>query len=630
MAGLPAILSGAPRLWRGLRLASKFNLTLALVGIVGLAAAAWALGQTIRPAFDGLERASVGQQVDRARALLQSRLTSIEDSSRDYAVWDDSYDYVATRDPAFESENLTTLLLVNVNANAMAYARLDGDLLHARYVNLEDEVDLPDLGGLFGKLVTSDRILALARSHRSFADFAVIDGRVIALGGAQVVRSDESGAPTGYVVMARELANTDMSAALQVATTVSTDIATELMVRGPDTWRIALPIVSLDGAPVGSVVFEAPRDTSKLGDATILAALGATALAIALALATVYFIVRGFVVRRLSRIDGHMRKVTDTGELAPLDPDLSLDELGSVGRSFNAMVAELKELREQIEVQSYQLGQSESAAGAMHNVRNSLNPVTVILSQALSEQAAASAQNVTQALSELSSDETAPARRQRLAAFLGAAFDDVDKRAASRRDAFMTAKASLAEALEILRSQSENAHKEIPIERFDILDVIRRNAALTRFAPWGEIGMDLPEQGMMVKANRLLMSQVIANLMTNAVESIIAADRRPGRLAISLTRVAEADGEMAAIMIADDGLGFEPEMAKQLFERGHSSKTHRSGGLGLHWCANTIGAMGGSLALESTGPGMGARAIIRLRACHDVAPGTAEWPSRAA
>lgn len=109
------------------------------------------------------------------------------------------------------------------------------------------------------------------------------------------------------------------------------------------------------------------------------------------------------------------------------------------------------------------------------------------------------------------------------------------------------------------------------------------------------------------------MSQVLGNLMTNAVESIVAAGRGSGRLSISLSRVVEAGAGTEKIIIADDGVGFEPETAAGLFERGHTSKMGDSNGLGLHWCANAVKALGGSLQLESDGPGKGARAIILLR-----------------
>jgi signal transduction histidine kinase len=68
------------------------------------------------------------------------------------------------------------------------------------------------------------------------------------------------------------------------------------------------------------------------------------------------------------------------------------------------------------------------------------------------------------------------------------------------------------------------------------------------------------------------------------------------------------------IRITDDGEGFDPEKAPQLFQRGFSTRINKSGGLGLHWCANTMVAMGGSLTLLSEGIGIGASAVLELAA----------------
>ena len=57
------------------------------------------------------------------------------------------------------------------------------------------------------------------------------------------------------------------------------------------------------------------------------------------------------------------------------------------------------------------------------------------------------------------------------------------------------------------------------------------------------------------------------------------------------------------IAIRDDGEGFDAADAPDLFQRGFSTRAHKSGGLGLHWCANSMTAMEGSLRLESDGSG---------------------------
>ncbi len=350
--------SWAQRRWRSLTLAAKFSLTIAVVGAVSLVVAALALNSAIRPVFDELERNVVGRQIERANAVQAAQLLSIENATKDYAVWDDSYDYIATHNAAFESETLTSLALTNVGVNGLVYGRWDGGFSTAQFVDLDSGEELPALATAFQQLTQSERFLALARSQAHSSSFAVLGGRIFAIGIAQVVRSDGSGTPAGYVAMARGVASAEVGKTLQTIVDVSTDSGAPLKTDGGDAWHISVPIVSADATRIGSMSFQVPRDITEVGGTTILAALTTAAVAIILALISVFFVVRRIVVRRLVALDLHMREVTTTGALAMLDPDSSIDELGTVSRSFNKMICELQELRERIGVA---LSSSEAA-----------------------------------------------------------------------------------------------------------------------------------------------------------------------------------------------------------------------------------------------------------------------------
>jgi signal transduction histidine kinase len=71
-------------------------------------------------------------------------------------------------------------------------------------------------------------------------------------------------------------------------------------------------------------------------------------------------------------------------------------------------------------------------------------------------------------------------------------------------------------------------------------------------------------------------------------------------------------GDHVCVHVRDNGEGFEQARAKHFFERGFSSRDQKSGGLGLHWCANALSLMRGTLALTSDGAGLGATATITL------------------
>jgi C4-dicarboxylate-specific signal transduction histidine kinase len=111
-------------------------------------------------------------------------------------------------------------------------------------------------------------------------------------------------------------------------------------------------------------------------------------------------------------------------------------------------------------------------------------------------------------------------------------------------------------------------------------------------------------------ASRVILSQVIGNLFGNAVESIVARGTGSGSI---VATVSQAQGRVT-VAIRDDGEGFSPEAGALLFQRGFSTRAHKSGGLGLHWCANSMAAMHGALRLESDGPGLGAVATLTLDA----------------
>jgi two-component system sensor histidine kinase KdpD len=132
----------------------------------------------------------------------------------------------------------------------------------------------------------------------------------------------------------------------------------------------------------------------------------------------------------------------------------------------------------------------------------------------------------------------------------------------------------------------------------------------------GQIVAQHGRQGPLMIADPDRAHQILANLMDNAAK--YSEEGQP------LSVAWEIQANMIAIRISDRGPGISVESRKVLFTRfgrvqGSTARAGRSGtGLGLHLSRSLAEAMGGSLELESTGPG-GSTFVLRLPAAVDQA-----------
>ena len=598
--------------WRGpASLGAKLVLILSAAGVAGALGIFVVLAAVITPSFNGLEAQALHGHIERTGAVLGEYGSKVESAVRDYGDWNASYDYMAHPSVAFERESFSPLAMSNLGVQGMAYVSPQGQVVIARWLAA---------GGLAEDTATRARLVAAIgrvdlpatlHGHSSGNFYLRLGAQVAAVGVAQVRRSDGTGSPRGQVVMARVLTSAQVADLLQLNARVvpAGSAAIEVSTPSRAVADVRVPVLGPDARPVAAVRFAARRDVSLLGRRMLLLAVAGSTLLLLIVLTVLRRIITGQVIQPLHRVEEHMQKVRASGSLAALDDDERRDESGSLGRSFNAMLRQLGDLREQIEVQSFALGRSESAVAVMHNVRNALNPVSTILSQGIAQAAPIDRATLDRAVAELARDDLPAARRLKLTAFVAAG---VEAWAASRdamKGELAVGREAMAHVLEIIGQQQKQAHERPPLEVCDVTEIVARNASIARYSQAASIAFSFPSAPHRAMANRVILSQVIGNLFGNAAEAIAATGRGGGIIAVD---VAERDGEVT-VAIRDDGEGFDATTGATLFQRGFSTRSHKSGGLGLHWCANSMTAMDGGLRLESAGRGLGAAALLTLK-----------------
>ncbi|HYG68759.1 MAG TPA: HAMP domain-containing sensor histidine kinase, partial [Anaeromyxobacteraceae bacterium] len=145
------------------------------------------------------------------------------------------------------------------------------------------------------------------------------------------------------------------------------------------------------------------------------------------------------------------------------------------------------------------------------------------------------------------------------------------------------------------------------------VDVAEELAAAVKLTAYrvqraGRLELDAPPTLPEVLARRNELSQVIVNLVANAVDAL-PPDRTDGNR-IRVTARA-APGEVT-IEIEDNGCGIAPELLPRIFDPFVTTKdVGRGTGLGLSVCHGIVTALGGRIEVESE-PGKGTRFRVVL------------------
>lgn len=141
----------------------------------------------------------------------------------------------------------------------------------------------------------------------------------------------------------------------------------------------------------------------------------------------------------------------------------------------------------------------------------------------------------------------------------------------------------------------------------NISDVVRHAVDMARsYVDHGKltIELSLEENLPLVPLSLTEMEQVIVNLIKNAAEA------SPGHVKVTLSTF--ADEGHVCIVVADDGPGMPPEVARYIFDPFFSTKRHTGGsGLGLSICHGIISDHGGFISVD-TKERTGTRFTIKL------------------
>ena len=166
-------------------------------------------------------------------------------------------------------------------------------------------------------------------------------------------------------------------------------------------------------------------------------------------------------------------------------------------------------------------------------------------------------------------------------------------------------------------TQGKIALRLEPVEIARVVTSALETTAPTVKQAGRDIVVSLPDSPLHVQGDAVRLTQVLSNLINNAVKF-----SEPGeniRLTVAL------DGEEAVLAVKDRGIGIPQEKLEEVFEMfaqlDRSLERSRSGlGLGLALARQIVQMHGGTIRAESAGPGLGSEFTVRLPLLSSSAP----------
>jgi signal transduction histidine kinase len=278
---------------------------------------------------------------------------------------------------------------------------------------------------------------------------------------------------------------------------------------------------------------------------------------------------------------------------------------------------EVERVHKQLLTASHQAGMAEMATGVLHNVGNVLNSVNVSaglvterlraskvdgvarLARLLREQG----DGLARFLTEDVRGRTVPAYLEQLAAYLEQERAEVGK----ELDGLIL---NVDHVKEIVAMQQSYARVAGVIETVPLADLVE-DALKIHGGAYARHGIVLErdyEPLPPVSVNKHKVLQILVNLIQNSKYACEETNQPEKRVTI---RIRASGPDRARIEVTDTGAGIAPENMTRIFSQGFT--TRKGGhGFGLHSGALAAKELGGTLAVRSEGPGLGATFILEL------------------
>jgi PAS domain S-box-containing protein len=341
--------------------------TLVIIGatLIGLVAILYLMSQTILlNSYAQLEAASTRRNVERTLNTLSDQLDTLSANTRDYAWWDDTYNFATDHNSDYMANNFVNSTFTNLEFNLLVILDANDQILVSKAVNSESGEDVPIPTGLDQYLTPNSLLLSHPDLQSPVKGVIVLPNEAMLVSSYAILDNQQNGPSHGSMIFGEFLDETriqKLSSLLQLSISLyefSSDSLPPEVSAARRQITSESPIFTtptssdqasgfglvedIAGNPALLMRIDLPRDIYHQGEYSVSVFLiGIGIVGLALASIMLYFIERT-VLSRLRGFSRDMEIISQGGELSARLAVAGSDELSRLGRDVNRMLSALE------------------------------------------------------------------------------------------------------------------------------------------------------------------------------------------------------------------------------------------------------------------------------------------------
>lgn len=323
----------------------------------------------IYSSFMELEQGEAEENLRRIFYAIDREITHLDLLCRDWAVWDDSHEFMRVQSEAFVSSNLDVGTQRSDRLNLVAYCAPDGSIVWSQTLNLANSEPIA-FDFLANGRVPVDHPVFWSKDDGGKTGVCVTTFGPLLFSSRAILHSDGSGPSNGFLIMGR-LLDQETQEILRQQTRIPFEIVfpfsggrsvcagdgpekthggnvTYITDHAGDVIRICSAYRDQTGRAIFGVNYQFPREITKKGLASMRYAAILVTVSGALILIMLNVLLQIVVLRPVRRLTEHATRIEREDDYGARLNMTRRDEIGRLAQGFDAMVQTISERTEEL------------------------------------------------------------------------------------------------------------------------------------------------------------------------------------------------------------------------------------------------------------------------------------------